>query len=165
MKNFVSRRDKSQIPRRDRQASPKKGHEPTRAKKETLIVINRDFAYGGETSGAREVYASQISGTSLAGNCPREDGEVVISCSETEMEHVTCSHEDALGITAEIDGYDVKRVLINLGSSTHVLFLDAVKNMGRSKKDLKKVNFPLMGFASNATYPVGAITLPVYIGE
>lgn len=56
-------------------------------------------------------------------------------------------------------------VLILMGNSTDVLFLDALKKMVRSKKDLKKVNFSLMGFASNMTYPVGAFTLPLYLGE
>lgn len=30
---------------------------------------------------------------------------------------------------------------------------------------MKKVNFLLMGFTSNATYPVRAIAMPVYLGE
>lgn len=32
------------------------------------------------------------------------------------MEHVICLHEDALVIATEIDGYDVKRVLIDSGA-------------------------------------------------
>lgn len=58
------------------------------------------------------------------------------------MKHVTCLHDDALVIIIEINGYDVKRVLINSGSSTDVLFLDALNNIGKSEKDLKKVNSP-----------------------
>lgn len=68
-------------------------------------------------------------------------------------------------IAVEIGGYDVKRVLIDSGNSTNVLFLDALKKMIRNEKDLKKVNSPLMGFASTTIYPVGVITLPVYLGE
>lgn len=119
----------------------------------------------GEYVATREVYASQISFTTRAGKHPKEEDEVVISFLEGEIEQVTCPHEDALVITTEIDGYDVKRILIDSGSSTDVLFLNALKNMGKSKKDLKKVNCPLMGFASNATYLVGASTLPVYLDE
>lgn len=81
------------------------------------------------------------------------------------MAQVTCPYEDTLAITAEIDGYDVRRVLVDSGISTDILFLDALMKMGHSEKELKKVNFPLMGFASQKTYPVGAITLPVYLGE
>lgn len=81
------------------------------------------------------------------------------------MEHVTIPHEDALLIIAEINGYNVKRVLIDSCSSTYVLFLEALKKMGRSEKGLEKVKFPLTGFPLNETYPVGAITRPVHIGE
>lgn len=72
-------------------------------------------------------------------------------------------HEDALVITAVIDEYDVKRVLLYSGSSMDVLFLEPLKNMGKSKKDLQKVNFSLMGFASTITYLVEAITLLVLL--
>lgn len=80
------------------------------------------------------------------------------------MEHATCIYKDALVITTEIDEYDVKRVLIDSGSSIDVLFLEALKKMGRSENELKKVNFPLIGFTSNSTYLVGFITLLVHIG-
>lgn len=130
-----------------------------------MNVISDGFTAGGETSGAREVYVSQILGTILAGKHPREEKEVIISFSESEMVHVTRSHEDALAITAEIDDYDIKRVLIDSGGSTDKIYLDTLKKMGRSEKDLQKVNYPLMGFASQMTYAVGAITLLVYLGE
>lgn len=78
---------------------------------------------------------------------------MTISFSEEENEHVTCTHEDDLMITAELDEYDVKKVLIDSSSSTYVIFLDALKEMDKSEKDLKKVNFPLMGFVSNGNFP------------
>lgn len=162
LKNFVACHDRSKSPHRDKNAPPRRGQEQTRANKGTLNVISGGFAVGGETSGAREVYALQISGNALTGKRPTEQREVIISFSKCEMKHVTCPQEDTFVIAAEIDDYDVKRVLIDSGSSTDVFFLDALKKMGRSKKDMKKVNFPLMGFASQATYPVGAITSPVF---
>lgn len=51
--------------------------------------------------------------------------------------------------------------MIDSGSSTYIVFLDTLNKMGRSVKDLKRVNFPLMEFASSTTYPMGVITLPV----
>lgn len=81
------------------------------------------------------------------------------------MGHVTSPHEDTLVFTTDIDGYYVNGELIDSGSSIVDLFLDALKKMGKGVKDLKKVNFPLMAFASKATYLVGSITLPVYLSE
>lgn len=57
------------------------------------------------------------------------------------MGHVTYPDEEVLVITTDIDGYDVKRVIIDSRSSTEVVFLDSLKNMGKSEKDLHKVNF------------------------
>lgn len=51
----------------------------------------------------------------------------------SEMEHITCPPEDTLVITAEIGGYDVKQVLIDPGRSTNVIFLDALKRIGKSE--------------------------------
>lgn len=130
-----------------------------------LNVISGGFASGGETSVAREVYTSEISGTARAGKRPKKEGKVVISFLEVEMKHATFPHEYALVITVEINWYDMKRVMIYSGSSTDVLFLDALKTMGKSEKDIKIVNFPLMRFASTTTYLVGAITLSLHLGE
>lgn len=80
-------------------------------KKGAINVINDEFTSGRETSSAREVHATQISGTTVVGKHPREEGEMVISFLEIEMEHVTCLHDDALVITIEIDRYNVKKVL------------------------------------------------------
>lgn len=75
LKNFLAFRDRSRSPQMSRQASPRKGHEQTRANKGTLNVISGGFASGGEMSGAHEVYTSQISGAYLAGNRPTEEGK------------------------------------------------------------------------------------------
>lgn len=62
---------------------------------------------------------------------------MVILFSHSEMKHLTCLHENALVITNEIDGYDVKSVLTDLGSSMDVLFLDALNKTGISNMYLK----------------------------
>lgn len=67
---------------------------------------------------------------------------MVISFSKSKMEHVTCPRDDAFTITTVINGYDLKRVLIDSGISMDVLFLNSLENMGKSENDLKKVNFP-----------------------
>lgn len=59
----------------------------------------------------------------------------------------------------------MKRVMIDSGSSTNVLFQESLKKMGKIEKNLKNVKFPLMGFALTTTYSVGAITLRVQLGK
>lgn len=98
------------------------------------------------------------------GKSPHPEEAIVISFTE-DLAHVTTPHNDVLVITTEVGGCDMKRILIGGGSSTDILFLDAFEKMGKSNRDMKRVNFPLIGFASRTTYPVGAITLLVILGK
>lgn len=81
------------------------------------------------------------------------------------MEHVTCPNDNVLVFTTKLEGCDIKRVLIDSGTLTDVLFLTALKNIRNGEKDLKKGELPLMGFALTTTYVVGVITMLVYLGE
>lgn len=115
-----------------------------RAKKGTLNVISEGFASIGETGGAREVYANTDLGIRLGKEAPygrRRGGYLLL---RGRYGHVTCPHEDTLVITTKIDGYHVKKVLIDSGISTNVLFLDTLKKMIKTENYLKKVNFSLM---------------------
>lgn len=49
------------------------------------------------------------------------------------MEHVTKPHDDALVITVEINGYDVRGVLLNSENSKDILFLDAFTALGNER--------------------------------
>lgn len=108
LKEFVVRKEWSRTPHRgDKNASPKRRQEGMRAKNRTHKAIGEGFPFRRETSDAREVYASYISGIAMVEKRPKEEGKVVISFSKADMEHVTCPQENALVIIAEID---IKRV-------------------------------------------------------
>lgn len=90
---------------------------------------------------------------------------MVISFSEKKMGHVTSPQDGALVITIGIDRFNMKRVLVDSGSSADVLFLGVYKKMERKEKELKNVNFSLMGLALHTTYPVGVVILRVHLRE
>lgn len=60
---------------------------------------------------------------------------------------------------------NVKRIMLDSVSLTKVLLLDALFVIGNIKKDLKRVDLPLIRFARRTTYPVGVIHLPMVLGE
>lgn len=70
-------------------------------------------------------------------------------------------------VSLMVDGFEVKRILIDGGSSADILFANALQAMGRTRKDLKPVDFPLVGFSGSGStsYPLGLITPPVQFGE
>lgn len=125
LKIFVAKRDCNPSPsQKDTQMSPeRKGGTMTSSKEGNPQCDQQWISLGGETSSAQEVYASQVSDTTIMGKHPRTEDEIVISFFESETEHVTCPHDDALVITIKIDGHDVKRLMLEFGSSMDVLFL------------------------------------------
>ncbi|XP_042484167.1 uncharacterized protein LOC122064521, partial [Macadamia integrifolia] len=58
----------------------------------------------------------------------------------------------------------VKRILMDNGSSTDILFLEAFQKMGLGEEKLKRVEHPLQGFSRAPVKVEGSIELPVRDG-
>ena len=74
-------------------------------------------------------------------------------------------HDDALVVTFRIEGYDVKRVLVNQGSAIEVMYLDLYKGLGLKPEDLTTYNSPLISFKGKTVIPKGQIRLPIQTGS
>ena len=61
--------------------------------------------------------------------------------------------------------HPVKKILVDSGSSTDVLFYDAFVRMGLSPSLLRSVSTPLVGFSRSPVGVEGEITLMVTAGE
>lgn len=46
-----------------------------------------------------------------------------------------------------------------------MLFLEEFLGMDKSRANLQKLDFPLIGFAERTTYPLEVIILPVVLGN
>ncbi|KAK3010861.1 hypothetical protein RJ639_012967 [Escallonia herrerae] len=73
-------------------------------------------------------------------------------------------HDDPLVITIKAGNFDVKRVLIDNGSSADILFHDAFKKMNIPTDRLRKMDTPLYGFFNHPVTAEGIIALPFAIG-
>ena len=49
-------------------------------------------------------------------------------------------------VIARINGFIVKRVLINRGSGAEVMYLDLFRGLGLKNEDLSKYDTPLVGY-------------------
>ena len=74
------------------------------------------------------------------------------------------SHDDALVITLRIKGYDVKRVMVDGGSTVEVMYPDLYKGLGLKSEDLTPYSSPLMTFDGKLVVPKGMIRLPIQTG-
>ncbi|CAA7014549.1 unnamed protein product [Microthlaspi erraticum] len=58
----------------------------------------------------------------------------------------------------------MKRTLVDNGSSTNILFMDAYKGLGLDENALTRKSTPLVGFSGEVKQTIGEVTLPVYAG-
>ena len=73
-------------------------------------------------------------------------------------------HDDTLVITLQIGGYDVKKVMVDQGSATEIMYPDLYKGLNLKFEDLTPCNSPLVSFEGNVIIPKGQIRLPVQTG-
>ena len=64
-------------------------------------------------------------------------------------------------VTAQINGFIVKRVLVDQGSGAEVMYPDLFRGFGLKNEDLSKYDTPLVGFDGRMVVPEGQISLPM----
>ena len=74
-------------------------------------------------------------------------------------------HDDALVVTLRIEGYDVKRVMVDQGSEVEIMYPNLYNGLGLKPKDLMAYDSPLVSFDGKIVIPKGQIRLPVQAGS
>ena len=88
----------------------------------------------------------------------------ILSFSEEDKIGTTQPHDDALLITLKIGDYDVKRVMVDGGSTAEVMYPNLYKGLRLKPKDLMPYSSPLMNFDGKLVIPKGMIKLPIQTG-
>ncbi|GJT28323.1 hypothetical protein Tco_0908598 [Tanacetum coccineum] len=69
-------------------------------------------------------------------------------------------------VDALIEGFRVRRIHVDGGSSSEVMYEHCFRNLSyRTRSRLKESRVPLVGFSGEVSYPLGVIDLEVTIGE
>ena len=87
-----------------------------------------------------------------------------LSFSDEDKVGTLQPHDNALMVALKIDGYDVKRVFVDQGSSREIMYLDLFEGLKLRSKDLTCYDSPLIGFDGKVVFPKGQIQLPIQIG-
>ena len=69
-----------------------------------------------------------------------------ITFTKVDLERVQHPHADPLVIHLRMNGYDVKRILVDTRSSIEVIYYDLFKQLKLSQSNLKSTRTPLVGF-------------------
>ena len=88
----------------------------------------------------------------------------VLGFSDADKIGTIQPHNDALVITLRIGGYDVKRVMVDQGSGTEIMYPDLYKGLNLTPEDLTPYSSPLVSFDGKVVIPRGQIRLPVQTG-
>ena len=89
---------------------------------------------------------------------------LVLSFSDADKQGTIQPHDDALVVTLRIGGYDVKRVMIDQGSATKIMYPNLYKGLGLETENLTTQSSPLVSFEGKMVVPKGHIRLPVQAG-
>lgn len=84
-----------------------------------------------------------------SGNQPEKKPKrtlVSITFSEVDLEGTSQPHANALVITCIINGFLVKKVMVDQGSGAKIIYPDLYKGLGLKLEDLGEYDTPLVGF-------------------
>ncbi|XP_050248776.1 uncharacterized protein LOC126696030 [Quercus robur] len=117
---------------------------------------------GGSSTGqsSKKAYLKVVQSVQLSGRSPRARSTDEQAITFTD-EH---PHDDAFVISLLIADYTTRRVLVDNGSSTDILYYLAFQQMRLGRDQLHPVNSPLVGFGGMKVQPVGTISLSVVVG-
>ena len=95
----------------------------------------------------------------------RLERTLVIGFSDEDKIETIQPHNDALVITLQIGGYDVKRVIVDQGSAAEIMYPDLYKGLGLRAENLTPYSSPLVSFEGKVIILKGQIRLPVRTGS
>ncbi|XP_026396557.1 uncharacterized protein LOC113291195 [Papaver somniferum] len=81
-----------------------------------------------------------------------------------DIEEDVEDHNDPMVLTLLVAGCNIKKILIDGGSSVNVLFYDTLKRMDLNDEQLMSSYYTIYGFNGAPTKPLGDIVLQVYAG-
>ena len=94
----------------------------------------------------------------------RMNSHPTLSFSEEDKIGTTQPHNNVLLITLKIRDYDVKRLMVDGGSTAEIMYHDLYKGLKLKPEDFMPYNSPLMSFNGKLVIPNGMIRLPIQTG-
>ncbi|XP_021757975.1 uncharacterized protein LOC110723011 [Chenopodium quinoa] len=130
-------------------------------------VIIGGPVHGGTISGAKKHLSEHrhIINALDTDSRPRPTSIPDVVFTKEDTRGIVFPHDDSLVLITKINGADIKRVLVDGGSSANVLFMKAFNEMMIGRQYLTPVSYPVIGFNGSSIRPEGSIVLPIRLGD
>ena len=126
-----------------------------------LGIINVIFAAPRRTSShlSRVMSIARLPAKDSNSELKRAKVEIrpTLSFSDEDKMGTIQPHDDALVVTLKIGGYDVKRVMVDQGSGTEIMYPDLYRGLNLKSKDLTTYDSPLVSFDGKVVILKGQI--------
>ena len=86
---------------------------------------------------------------------------LVLGSSDEDKQGTIQPHDDVLVVTLKINGYNVRRVMIDQGSATEIMYHDLFKRLKLKLENLTAYSSPMVSFEGKMVIPKGHIRLPM----
>ena len=93
--------------------------------------------------------------TNQASKRARVELLLVMGFSDEDKIGTIQPHDDALVITLQIGGNNVKKVMVDQGTAAEIMYLNLYKGLNLKAEDLTPYSSPLVSFEGNITIPKG----------
>ena len=103
--------------------------------------------------------------TSCESKRARLERPLIMGFSDEDKIGTIQPHDDALVITLQIGGYDVKRIMVDQGSAAEIMYPDLYKGLSLRAEDLTPYSSPLVSFEGKVIISKGQIRLPMQTGS
>ncbi|KAK3006034.1 hypothetical protein RJ639_016313 [Escallonia herrerae] len=159
LRGYVNRRNEK------RETTPLAGRDEVRENAGVINTISGGIAAGGSSGQGRKAYVREVL-TTMGPPTKKQKKEPAqtISFSDDDVGDTRIPHDDPLVVTLQVGNFDVKRILVDNGSSAEVLFYETFQRMNIPSDRLRKIDTPLYGFSNHPVVCEGIIALPVTVG-
>ncbi|KAK3038390.1 hypothetical protein RJ639_030290 [Escallonia herrerae] len=159
LRGYINRRNEK------REANPLAEREEVQENTGVINTIPGGIAVRGSSGQGRKAYAREVF-TTVGPSTKKQKIEPTptISFSDDDVGDTRIPHDDPLVVTLRVGNFDMKRILLDNGSSAEVLFYEAFQKMNILPDRLRRIDTPLYGFSNHPVVCEGIIMLPGTVG-
>jgi len=132
------------------------GHE--RNNRGTVNTIAGGFSGGGSTSSARRRYSRSNQSCNMVGVYAFKE-QPQLSFTFNDFEEMCPHDDDPLVVSVFTAGFQIKRTMVDTGSSANVLFWEVFKKLDLPKEVIREHRGSLLGFAGELVEIIGYVDL------